>query len=76
MAQYDQTADPPRFALNLSSLKPARGFVTVVVSTIALIVWHGVETEKCRRYPYPGFCSQAARDAQHAQFRFQIQTVT
>jgi ribose transport system permease protein len=38
MAEYDQTADPPRFALNLSSLKPARGFVTVVVSTIALIV--------------------------------------
>lgn len=38
MAQYDQTAGPTGFALNLASLKPARGFVTVVVSTIALIV--------------------------------------
>ena len=38
MAQYDQSADPTGFALNLVSLKPARGFVTVVVSTIALIV--------------------------------------
>jgi ribose transport system permease protein len=38
MAQYDQSADPTGFELNLVSLKPARGFVTVVVSTIALIV--------------------------------------
>lgn len=38
MAQYDQTAGQPWNALRLSALKPARGFVTVVVSTIALIV--------------------------------------
>ena len=38
MAQNDQTAAPPGFALSLMALKPARGFVTVVVSTIALIV--------------------------------------
>lgn len=38
MAQNDQTADQPWFALHLKSLKPARGFVTVLVSTIALII--------------------------------------
>jgi ribose transport system permease protein len=38
MAQYQQTAGQGGFALDLRALKPARGFVTVVVSTLALLV--------------------------------------
>ncbi len=38
MAQYQQTAGQDGRALDLSSLKPARGFVTVVISTLMLIV--------------------------------------
>jgi ribose transport system permease protein len=38
MAQYQQTAGRDSLALDLRSLKPTRGFVTVVISTLALIV--------------------------------------
>lgn len=38
MANYQQTAGQDDGSLDLGSLRPARGFVTVVVSTLALIV--------------------------------------
>lgn len=38
MAQFDQTADQSAFAFDIKALKPARGFVTVVISTLALLV--------------------------------------